>query len=250
MLKKLIVCLMVLWGTMLGGSCGASEPLVLEEQIMPQNSLWFVDVEEEVEYSVIKGEAQIVLDDGVHKVLFDQLGHVMINAIIHCNEDERIGMLYCCNVIPLEEFQHLSGIATASEEAEMKYQEFAGDFETRILELVNQERMRVGARPLRIAYDLQSVANVRAQELRVRYDHTRPNGESCFSLVADKGRGLGENIAAGQDSPEAVVESWMNSPGHRDNMLNPQYREIGIGLCMQKDDPNGYYFYWVQLFRR
>lgn len=246
MLKKLMVCLMVLWGAMLGGSCGASGLAESQEQVVV-NSLWFIESDEEIEYSIIEGEARMVMDDGVPKVLFDHLGRVVIAS--HYRNDSRRDSVYCYNVVPVEGYRYFSGVPAVSEIAEEKYRECAGDFETRILDIVNRERMKVGARPLRIAYDLQSVANVRAQELTVRYDHTRPNGKSCFSLVADKGRGLGGNIAAGADSPEAVMELWMHDFAHRDSILDPRYREMGIGLCMQKDDPNGYYFYWVQLFR-
>ena len=115
-----------------------------------------------------------------------------------------------------------------------------------VLELVNQERAAAGVDPL-VMTDLQEeMAIQRAFELTVLFSHTRPDGRDCFSLSDDVGltsTALGENIAAGQPNAQLVMYSWMNSEGHRENILNPNYTHIGIA-CVQMGGIN----YWVQYF--
>jgi len=79
--------------------------------------------------------------------------------------------------------------------------------------------------------------------------HTRPNGTSCFTVLSELGVGYsasGENIAAGQKTPQAVMESWMNSSGHKANILNPDFTHIGVGYA----EGGNYGTNWVQLFVR
>ena len=121
------------------------------------------------------------------------------------------------------------------------------NFAEEVLALVNVERAKVGARPLVLVEDLQRSAAIRAHELLQDFSHTRPDGSDCFTAMERHGRSCGENIAAGQATPEAVVDSWMNSDGHRENILNPEYREMGIGYVYSED--SHYNHYWVQLFR-
>lgn len=122
-------------------------------------------------------------------------------------------------------------------------------FAENILKLVNKERTQRGLQALRLSYDLQIGAAIRAKELTVLYDHTRPNGEPCYTVINKKGYGIGENIAAGQSSAEEVMKSWMNSSGHRRNILEPRFRELGVGYLLMEDDAKGYRHYWVQIFR-
>ena len=117
----------------------------------------------------------------------------------------------------------------------------------RVLELVNQERAKVGAPPLRMSEDLQIAANTRAMELIENPSHTRPDGSSCFSLLKNRGRACGENLAAGPTSPEMAVAEWMKSNEHRENMLDPDYREIGVGIYSDEHTPLKHY--WIQIFR-
>lgn len=120
------------------------------------------------------------------------------------------------------------------------------DFAAEVLRLVNVERARVGLPPMRLANDLQQAANIRAREIVHVFSHTRPDGSDCFTVMRNRGRTCGENIAAGQPSPEVVMDSWMNSQGHRENILNPAFRELGVGYSTAD---SGYGHYWVQLFR-
>ncbi len=117
-----------------------------------------------------------------------------------------------------------------------------------VLDLVNKERAANGLSALVMDGGLMDSAKVRASEITQYFSHTRPNGESCFTAWPDSQHGkyyLGENIAAGQTSPQAVVNAWMNSPGHRANILNANF--TGLGAYVVKTD-DGYGYYWVQCF--
>lgn len=120
-------------------------------------------------------------------------------------------------------------------------------FPQEVLRLVNIERSKVGAQPLKFANDLAASAYVRATELPAKFSHTRPNGTKCFTAMPNRGHVLGENLAGGQKSPKQVVQAWMDSKTHRDNMLSKKYTEMGVVYYYQ---PNSKYkHYWVQHFR-
>ncbi|MCQ2520889.1 MAG: CAP domain-containing protein [Lachnospiraceae bacterium] len=122
------------------------------------------------------------------------------------------------------------------------------EFVYRVLELVNQERAKAGIQPLSFNQAILDCAQLRATECVTRYGHTRPDGSSCFTAFTQCGvpsAAWAENVAAGQRSPEAVVNAWMNSDGHRKNIMNPTYNYIGIGC---KQSGSGYGIYWAQCF--
>ena len=121
------------------------------------------------------------------------------------------------------------------------------DFAQEVLSLVNEERAKAGVGPLRLANDLQEEANIRVEELISLFSHTRPDGRECFSVMSNQGRICAENIAAGQQTPAGVMDSWMNSSGHRANILNGALKELGVGFV--KREGTEYDYYWVQLFR-
>ncbi|MBR6713377.1 MAG: hypothetical protein IKI76_10355 [Selenomonadaceae bacterium] len=123
----------------------------------------------------------------------------------------------------------------------------AESFAVEVLNLVNAERAKVGAAPLRLADDLQEESAIRAREIVEVFSHTRPDGSDCFTVMRNRGRTCGENIAAGHASAQETVEQWMNSEGHRENILNPNFRELGVGYAYE--DYSTYHHYWVQLFR-
>lgn len=120
-------------------------------------------------------------------------------------------------------------------------------YEEQVVALVNAERAKEGLPALTVDEKLQSAALARAKETVQLFSHTRPNGTSCFTILKEYGisyRSAGENIAYGQRSPEEVVTGWMNSPGHRANIMNQNFTKIGIGYYQA---PNGVK-YWSQLF--
>lgn len=96
---------------------------------------------------------------------------------------------------------------------------------------------------------LTQAANIRAKEIVEKFSHTRPNGTSCFTVLDDVGyswRAVGENIAVGYPSSASVMEAWMDSEGHRKNILNSSYNRIGVGYYADPKAP--YRYYWVQIF--
>ena len=119
------------------------------------------------------------------------------------------------------------------------------EYVNEVLRLTNEERKKAGLPALAKRTDVDKVAAIRAEEISVKFSHTRPNGKNCFSIISENGisyTALGENIAAGQESPEEVVDAWMNSDGHRKNILNSKYKGLGVG-CYIEDDT----IYWVQM---
>lgn len=88
---------------------------------------------------------------------------------------------------------------------------------------------------------------VRAVETKTLFSHTRPDGSSFSTALKEQGvsyRGAGENIAWGQKTPEQVMEGWMNSAGHRANIMNEKYTSLGVGYYQSETGVN----YWTQLF--
>lgn len=116
-----------------------------------------------------------------------------------------------------------------------------------VVSLVNEQRAKYGLAPLTIDSNMEKAALVRAREIQTSFAHTRPDGSSFSTALKDAGvsyRQSGENIAWGQRTPEEVMNGWMNSSGHRANILNSSYSRIGVGY-VQNASGTGY---WVQLF--
>lgn len=132
---------------------------------------------------------------------------------------------------------------TPSPEPEMSVEVMASE----VIRLTNIERVKDGAAPLQYHAGLQRAAMVRAEEITRKFSHTRPDGTTAETVLLDCGvsNGAGENIAAGQKTPEAVVRAWMNSSGHRATMLNPNAKYIGVGVC--KSPITGQWL-WTQEF--
>lgn len=118
-----------------------------------------------------------------------------------------------------------------------------------VIRLVNADRAANGGLgALTSTPELMNAAQKRATEIVTTFSHTRPDGTACFTMMDQCGVAYGwagENIAAGQTSAAMVEQSWMNSPGHRANILNGNFKHIGVGLV--KVD-GGYRYYWVQMF--
>ncbi len=122
------------------------------------------------------------------------------------------------------------------------------DFQTQVVNLINQKRSEAGLPAMEQTAALSAAAQVRAAELEQSFSHDRPNGTSCFTVLTDSQiayMAAGENIAAGQQTPEEVMNAWMNSDGHRANILSASYAHVGIGIYYSQ---GGYGIYWVQLF--
>ena len=164
-------------------------------------------------------------DDGTY--YFDQVYGTMAKGIVTID-----GNLYLFDV----DTGVMQASITTSEEA----------MADRVIELVNQERTSRGLQPLLKHDGLMVAAAARAKELSQRYSHTRPDGSECFTILWHLGIDYGyagENIAMGQRTPEIVMNDWMNSSGHRANILSENFDCIGVGYTMVDGHP-----YWVQLF--
>lgn len=113
---------------------------------------------------------------------------------------------------------------------------------------INAMRMENGLEPLQTAPLLQEMCQGRADELTKSYSHSRANGDAWYTILTDYGIDTncfaGENIAAGYDTPEGVVNGWMNSAGHRRNILNTNYEYFAIGVSYYENDPEYYFYYW------
>ena len=113
---------------------------------------------------------------------------------------------------------------------------------------INAMRMENGLEPLQTAPLLQEMCQKRADELTKSYSHSRANGDAWYTILTDYGIDTncfaGENIAAGYDTPEGVVEGWMNSAGHRRNILNTNYEYFAVGVSYYENDPEYYFYYW------
>uniref|UniRef100_A0ACD5GYD8 CAP domain-containing protein n=1 Tax=Desertifilum tharense IPPAS B-1220 TaxID=1781255 RepID=A0ACD5GYD8_9CYAN len=127
-------------------------------------------------------------------------------------------------------------------------------FINRVLELTNQERSRLGLSPLTLSPLLSQAAQTHSQNMALQdfFSHTGLDGSSPSdrARIVGYSSGTAENIAAGYTTPEAVVTGWMNSPGHRENILNPNYRTIGVGYHFLANDTGqvNWNHYWTQMF--
>lgn len=118
-----------------------------------------------------------------------------------------------------------------------------------VLKLVNEERAKQGLNPLTLSAKLTDIATMKSKDMADKgyFDHTSPTYGTPFQMLQDFGvhySSAGENIAAGQRTPEEVMNAWMNSSGHRANILNKSFTEIGIGYF----EGGNYGVYWTELF--
>lgn len=119
-------------------------------------------------------------------------------------------------------------------------------FEQEVLKLTNAERTKAGLSPLTLDTELSKVARIKSQDMKDKnyFSHTSPTYGSPFDMMKTFGisyTSAAENIAQGQTTPKEVVEAWMNSQGHRENILNATYTHIGIGHVSDNN-------YWTQMF--
>lgn len=120
--------------------------------------------------------------------------------------------------------------------------------ESQVLNLVNKERRSRGLSELKMNWQLSRVARTKSEDMRDSgyFSHTSPTYGTPFEMMKKfniKYSYAGENIARGQTTAASVMNGWMNSEGHRANILNAKYTEIGIGYCTGKNGP-----YWTQMF--
>ena len=122
-------------------------------------------------------------------------------------------------------------------------------YQQQVLDLVNAERAKRGISALTLDSSLSSVATKKSQDMidKNYFDHTSPTYGSPFDMMKQFGisyRSAGENIAKGQKTPQEVVDAWMNSEGHRKNILNPNFTNLGVGIAKDSNKTT----YWTQMF--
>ena len=122
-------------------------------------------------------------------------------------------------------------------------------YQQQVLDLVNAERTKRGISALTLDSNLSSVATKKSQDMvnKNYFDHTSPTYGSPFDMMKQFGisyRTAGENIAKGQKTPQEVVTAWMNSEGHRKNILNPNFTNLGVGIPKDSKGTT----YWTQMF--
>ncbi len=128
-------------------------------------------------------------------------------------------------------------------------------FIEQVLVLTNQFRAQNGLAPLKANLELNATAQAHSADMANQdyFDHAGKNGSTPWArakLVGYEARSMGENIAAGQSTPESVVQGWINSSGHRANLLNASFTELGVGYFYLANDTGSvnYSRYWTQLF--
>ena len=120
------------------------------------------------------------------------------------------------------------------------------NYENEVIRLVNEIRVKNGLNSLTVNWELSRVARYKSQDMKDNnyFSHTSPVYGSPFAMIKNFGisyKSAAENIAKGQSTPQAVVNAWMNSSGHRANILNASYIKIGVGYVASGN-------YWTQMF--
>ena len=165
---------------------------------------------------------------------YDREGKVVLNMELELNGKTRIPRFAAS--LPMEE----RIIENFPDGWGVNYHEWE------VLRLTNIERHKKGVGPLIMAPELITTADLRAKEIIQEYSHTRPNGTPFYVAIDHVfilNKITGENIAKMAKTPEQVVTAWMNSPGHRANMLKGAFTYFGCGVAVNKDVKH-----WVQLF--
>lgn len=138
---------------------------------------------------------------------------------------------------------------TTAKPNEAKPDSSVAALENEVVTLVNAERAKAGLPALKANAELSNVARLKSQDMidKKYFSHTSPTYGSPFDMMKKFGvkySAAGENIASGYPTAKAVVDGWMNSPGHKANILSKSFTEIGVGLAKSSDGT----YYWTQMF--
>jgi len=234
-IKNLLVTLIILIVTSnLPVSAESIEEPIAAEYTKTTGTIWGFP-KERVFFEVSDIDIAEVLKsrNGEFRVRFKRPGDVYVRATFYDVGREIDTRVYLFHII-----------GEATDEIAVNRNTFAHE----VLDIVNQERAKAGLKPLKLAADLNEYANIRAKECIQKFSHTRPNGQDGVLIVPKETyKFVGENLSGGSTSAKAVMEQWMNSPTHRDNILFADYDELGVGYVF--DENSRYRHYWVQLFR-
>jgi len=145
--------------------------------------------------------------------------------------------------------QENNGKPENSEKPDFQIPETSSEI-SQVINLTNKERAAQGLSPLKSDSQLNKLAQIKAEDMARNgyFSHTSPTYGSAFDMMNTYGisyKTAGENIAKGQKNAHTVMDGWMNSSGHRENILNSFYSEIGVGYAVDSRGTT----YWVQLFK-
>ena len=205
------------------------KPVITTEEKVSTSSVPFSTVEEkdstkEVGYQAVKSEGQ----NGVREIV-EVLTYQDGKEISRTVKSDRIIKAAVNRVVIIGTKQPVVETAPAN-------------FAQEIIRLTNVERAAAGLPALSYDPALDAGTNLRAQEIVTTWSHTRPNGKSFSTAFNISFRTMGENIAMGQCTPAEVMSAWMNSPGHKANILHSGYTKIGVSVHVA----NGIH-YWVMV---
>ena len=198
-----------------------------------------------------KGQVKVVYCSGADcKNVQDIINQIKSGNCCDLIQLKKWGGGYCpdgnCSVTKPVETPVNQPSKPATETVKPQTSEFNEAYEAEVVRLVNAERAKYGLSALSLDKGAANAAHVRAKEIVKSFSHTRPDGRSCFTAASDLGvtyRTAGENIAYGYSTTAKVVEGWMNSEGHRKNILSASFGKIGVG-CYS----SGGVYYWSQFF--
>lgn len=171
-----------------------------------------------------------------------------------CGNDSMKRAEACVVLTQLQEQLGQSGGQQSSntQQSEVTQEDQIAQWEQEVFDLVNEIRVENGLKEFVYNETLAQTARAHSEDMMERgfFSHQNPDGESSSDRITAAGINwtqTAENIAAGYKSPEAVVEGWMNSPGHKANILG-SCEEMGVGLAISQDSSDIYKYYWTQNF--
>ena len=203
-LKTLVLTVGILLAMSLGSMVYAQEYNTFNYTVQPGDSLWKICVKNEV---------------GISELL--SVNPQIVNP----------SMIYPSQVIKVPNLAEVKRLARE------------------VVTLVNQQRAKLGLAPLKDNWQLARVARYKSEDMRDKnyFSHTSPTYGSPFDMIKNFGikyMAAGENIAMGQPTSASVMNSWMNSAGHKANILSKNFTEIGVGVAKSKNGT----LYWTQQF--
>lgn len=184
----------------------------------------------------------VVIDEfgKTHIIYPDTTSLITHPVAIYQNYNEDTIVVYPTNPPVTIATEETANIQTEnnSQEEKTKNQEISNDLAKELFELTNKERVAAGLTELTYNFDLQDPADLRAAESSIKFDHTRPNGDICYSVFNVDYTVAGENLIQA-DKPianaENLMKTWMESEGHRANILLPEFTSVAIGIYTKDD---------------
>lgn len=153
-----------------------------------------------------------------------------------------------CNKVVKPSNGSSNGSSNSSNESSNSSSSNVSAIEAEVAKLVNEERAKNGLKPLELSSEISKVARIKSQDMADKnyFNHTSPTYGTPFDMMKKFGisySAAGENIAKGQTTAQSVMNSWMNSPGHRANILSANFGKIGVGYVIKNGTT-----YWTQMF--